>query len=68
MFYDRLKRLCEEKGTSPSAVAVAAGMSKANVTGWKNGASPKLDTIISLAKELGEPVSALLDDTTQTVR
>lgn len=68
MFYDRLKRLCEEKGTSPSAVAVSAGMSKANVTGWKNGASPKLDTIISLANELGEPVAALLDDTTQNVQ
>lgn len=68
MFYDRLKRLCEEKGTSPSAVAAAAGMSKANVTGWKNGASPKLDTIISLAKELGAPVAALIEDTTQAVQ
>ena len=63
MFYDQLARLCEEQGRTPSAVALAAGMSKANVTNWKNGASPTLATIDRLARELNVSVTALLNDT-----
>ena len=62
MFYDQFKRVCEEKKKSPSTVALAVGMSKANVTNWKNGASPKLNTLQRLADELEVPVSALLGD------
>lgn len=62
MFYDQFKRVCEEKKKSPSTVALAVGMSKANVTNWKNGASPKLVTLQRLAEELEVPVSALLED------
>lgn len=62
MFYDQFKRVCEEKKKSPSAVALAVGMSKANVTNWKSGASPKLVTLQRLAEELEVPVSALLED------
>lgn len=57
MFYVRLKQLCEDRHTTPSAIALAAGMSKSNVTNWKNGASPKLDTMEALAAELGVTVS-----------
>ena len=49
MFYDRLKQVCTSQGKSPSSVAQAIGMSKANVTGWKNGASPKILTVARLA-------------------
>lgn len=52
MFYDTLKEICDKKNTSPSAVALAIGMSKSNVTEWKNGRSPKLDTVIKIAKHL----------------
>lgn len=52
MFYDTLKEICDKKHTSPSAVALAIGMSKSNVTEWKNGRSPKLDTVIKIAKHL----------------
>ena len=48
MFYDRLKQVCTSQGKSPSSVAQAIGMSKANVTGWKNGASPKILTVARL--------------------
>lgn len=64
MFYDRFMRVCEKNGRAPSAVALASGMSKANVTNWKSGASPKLETVTRLAKELGVPVIELLDDIT----
>ena len=53
MFYETLKKACAEKQTSPSAVCVALGMSKSNVTEWKNGRSPKLDTVVQIAEHLG---------------
>lgn len=53
MFYEKLKDVCAKKDTSPSAVCVALGMSKSNVTEWKNGRSPKLDTVVQIAEHLG---------------
>ena len=53
MFYDTLKEICKEKGTTPCGVCVALGMSKGNATEWKKGRSPKLDTVIAVAKQLG---------------
>ena len=53
MFYDTLKEICDKKKTSPSAVCVALGMSKSNVTEWKAGRSPKLDTVVAIAEHLG---------------
>lgn len=53
MFYETLKEICDKKKTSPSAVCLALGMSKSNVTEWKAGRSPKLDTVLSIAKHLG---------------
>ena len=61
MFYAQLELLCAGKGTTPSALALSVGMSKANVTNWRNGASPKLDTLEKLADALGVPVAALLE-------
>lgn len=52
MFYETLKEVCEKKKTSPSAVCIALGMSKSNVTNWKNGQYPRLDTVIEIANYL----------------
>lgn len=52
MFYEILKKTCEEKQTSPSAVCLALGMSKSNVTAWKNGRSPQLNTVVQIAEHL----------------
>lgn len=60
LFFEQLKRVCEEKGTSPSAVALAAGMSKSNVTNWSSGQSPTLDTVLKLAAQLGVDPSELI--------
>lgn len=60
MFYDILKEACAEKKTSPSAVCVALGMSKSNVTEWKNGRSPKLDTVVQIAEHLGVSPTRLI--------
>lgn len=53
MFYDALKEICKKKKTSPSAVCLAIGMSKSNVTAWKAGRNPTLDTVIAIADYLG---------------
>lgn len=53
MFYETLKEVCNKKKTSPSAVCLALGMSKSNVTEWKAGRSPKLDTVVQIAEHLG---------------
>ena len=52
MFYKVLKEVCREKHTSPSAVCLALGLSKSNVTEWKRGRSPKLDTVVAIANHL----------------
>lgn len=60
MFYETLKSLCWEKHTSPSAVCAALGMSKSNVTEWKKGRSPRLDTVILIAEHLGVSPAELI--------
>lgn len=60
MFYATLKKACEEKKTSPSAVCLALGMSKSNVTAWKSGRSPTLDTVVQIAGHLGIEPAALI--------
>lgn len=62
MFYDTLKEICKENHTSPSAVALAIGMSKSNVTEWKKGRSPKLDTVIKIAKHLSISAAELIPE------
>ena len=52
MFYEILKQVCSEKKTTPSAVCVALKMSKSNVTAWKKGRSPKIDTVMAIAEHL----------------
>lgn len=61
MFFDRFAELCKANGQSPYATAKTAGMSRSNVTNWKNGSSPTLDTVQKLAKQLNVPASAFLD-------
>lgn len=60
MFYETLKEICDKKKTSPSAVCLALGMSKSNVTEWKAGRSPKLDTVIEIANYLGVSATRFL--------
>jgi transcriptional regulator with XRE-family HTH domain len=45
MFIERVKAVCEEKNTSVTAVAGRIGISKSNVTNWKNGGLPSVDIL-----------------------
>ena len=59
MFYELLKEVCKKKHTTPSAVCVALGMSKSNVTAWKEGRIPSLYTVMRIAKHLNVPLNII---------
>jgi transcriptional regulator with XRE-family HTH domain len=61
MFYDNLKSICKEKHTSPSAVALAVGISKSNATKWKAGQTPKMDNLVAMAEHLQVSIWDLID-------
>lgn len=53
MFYDNFKRVCEERGTSPSRACMEAGMKANRSSAWKaSGALPKQDELDRLAAVL----------------
>ena len=61
-FYEKFESICNEKGTTPSAVAKAAGFSNSVAAYWKSsGATPKSGTIQALAKTLGVSQEELLE-------
>ena len=51
-FYNNLQTLCKSKGISVSHLLKKCGLSKSYGTNWKNGTSPTLDVLITIAKEL----------------
>lgn len=53
MFYDNFVKACNLHNKSPSAVAIDIGISKATVTGWKNGSMPSDATLRKLADYFG---------------
>ena len=53
MFYDVLKKLCKERGTSPTGVVKALGLSTGSPTAWKAGRTPTTATIQKIADHLG---------------
>lgn len=51
MFYERLKKLCDERGLALTNVVVnELHMSRGNLSRWKNGNVPKGDTLSTLAE------------------
>jgi transcriptional regulator with XRE-family HTH domain len=45
MFYDKIELLCAKKGISITKLTNLLGLSSSVITGWKNGAKPRLSTI-----------------------
>lgn len=62
VFYDNFVSACEARGTTPTTIIKAAGLSTGNITNWKNGVVPKLPALKKLAEALGVSVSALTGD------
>lgn len=63
MFYDNLKKLCDERKTSISAVAKSLNLDKSIGTTWKRGVSPTGDVLIKLSNKLDCSVDYLLGRT-----
>ena len=50
MFYEKLKKLCFERGISLSRMAVDLKISTTTVTGWKRGARPQPAQVKKIAE------------------
>jgi transcriptional regulator with XRE-family HTH domain len=51
-FATNFKRLCNEKGTSPTAVCLKIGLSSSKVNMWNKGSLPKPEVLTKLAQAL----------------
>ena len=65
MFFDILSKLCTKKGISITQLTVMLGISKSNVTNWKNGSIPKSDKIQQIASYFGVSTDYLLGNETE---
>lgn len=51
-FATNLRRICQERGTSPTKLCVELGLSTNKVSLWNKGGLPKPDVLVKLAKKL----------------
>lgn len=61
MNYDAFKERCDAKNLTPTAVVKELGISKANITNWRNGGNPSAEVLVKLADKLDCSVDYLLD-------
>lgn len=60
MFYSNYVKLCSKLNKSPSAVGEELGFTRASVTGWGNGATPRKSSLIKIADYFGVTVTELI--------
>lgn len=60
MFYSNYVKLCSKLNKSPSAVGEELGFTRASVTGWGNGATPRKSSLIKIADYFGVTVAELM--------
>lgn len=60
MFYDNLKRVCDEKGVKITPIVAECGGAKGSISNWKNGASPNSDIIAKLSVRLNVSTDMLI--------
>ena len=51
-FATNLRRICQERGTSPTKLCVELGLSTNKVSLWNKGGLPKPEVLVKLAKKL----------------
>ena len=62
-FAAALKRICSDKGTSPTALLQELGISTSKVSLWNSGSLPKADMIQRLADALHvQPYEFFMDE------
>lgn len=60
MFYDNLKKICEEKKEKITPLVKECGGSTGSISKWRNGAYPNSDIVIKIAIHLGVSTDYLL--------
>ena len=52
-FHENLKRICNAKGTTPTAVLREMGVATSKIAAWNKGNLPKQEMLVRLADYLG---------------
>lgn len=60
MIYDKIKKICHEKGISVNSVEKQACLSNGIISKW-NKVSPTVENIRAVAKALDVPIEQLLE-------
>lgn len=60
MFYDNLRSVCSEQGTTVTTVLKELKMSTGSTGKWKDGSIPKIDTVMQLAEYLNVSLDRLV--------
>ncbi len=60
MFYDNLKKICKEKGTSPTTVLKELDLSTGSTGRWKAGSAPNIVIVQKIAEHLGVSIDYLV--------
>jgi len=60
MFFEQLKKACQMRNTSVTAVVLKLNISKSNVTNWSKGTMPNCDVVIRLSELLDVSTDFLL--------
>lgn len=60
MLYERIKKMCEERGLNISRLEKAAGIANGTISAWTTGA-PSIMTIQKVAKVLEISIDELID-------
>ena len=60
MFFDKLKKLCDDRGISTYKACTDVGLNRAAVAKWKNGSIPSGNTAAKLAVYFGVTTDYLL--------
>lgn len=61
-FWEKYYELCNQKGTSPNAVASKLGFSNATCTKWKSGSKPSSKSASKIANYFEISIDYLLND------
>ena len=60
MDFEAFKTRCKEKGYSASSLVTELGISKSNITNWRNGGNPSYEMLIKISQKLECTIGFLL--------
>lgn len=60
MFYDNLKRICDERGVRITPLVIGCGGTKGVIGGWKKGAMPNSEIVAKLSERLNVTTDLLI--------